>query len=163
MDNVIRLLADGVLLGLIGAGVCVVGVMLLRYSFSWLRKILPSAIMAGLSSLCAGKIMSLLYQPAVARPFLEKGVAPGAAYIDNPGFPSDHALLGMVIVCAVYFLTPYKKLSYILFALVIVMCVARVLALVHTPLDVAGGIVAGSIGAFWYMHSSSVYKKSFLR
>lgn len=32
-----------------------------------------------------------------------------------------------------------------------VMGVARVAALVHTPLDIVGGIVAGLAGAIWYI------------
>ena len=106
--------------------------------------------MAGLTSLLAGKMLSLLYQPAVARPFLELGLAPGAAYVDNPGFPSDHALLATVAVVAVYALTRNRRLVAVLGLLVAVMCIGRVVALVHTPLDVVGGILAGLVGAVWY-------------
>ena len=94
--------------------------------------------------------MSLIYQPAVARPFLALGVEPGAAYIDNPGFPSDHALLATVVIIAVYALTKNRRLGILLTFLLVAMCVGRVMALVHTPLDVMGGIVAGSVGAIWY-------------
>ena len=107
-------------------------------------------VMAALTSLLAGKILSLMYQPEVARPFLEQGMAPGAAYIDNPGFPSDHALLATVMVVAVYAVTKKKWLTVLLAVLLVIMCVARVVALVHTPFDVIGGIFAGLIGAVWY-------------
>lgn len=106
--------------------------------------------MAGLTSLLVGKVLSLLYQPAIARPFLELGVEPGAAYIDNPGFPSDHALLATVVVAAVYALTRNRKFAAVLGVLVLIMCIGRVLALVHTPLDVAGGVLAGLAGVLWY-------------
>lgn len=106
--------------------------------------------MAGLTSLLVGKIMSLLYQPSVERPFIERGVAAGAAYIDNPGFPSDHALLAVVIVAAVWFITRNKRVAILLSFTVIVMCVARVVALVHTPIDIIGGIIAGLSGSIWY-------------
>jgi membrane-associated phospholipid phosphatase len=108
-------------------------------------------VMAGLTSLLVGKLMSLMYQPAVARPFIELGLTPGAAYVDNPGFPSDHALLGAVAVMAVYQLGRDRRIAYVLAALVVVMCAARVVALVHTPLDVIGGLLAGCAGAVWYL------------
>lgn len=142
----LRAIADGTL-----ALILIVAVPLLylgiRHDF-W-RK-LPVLIMAGLSSLLVGKLMSLLYQPAIARPFIELGVEPGAAYIDNPGFPSDHALLATVAVAAVYMVTRNRTLTAMLGLLVIIMCIGRVLALVHTPLDVAAGIVAGLSGILWY-------------
>lgn len=156
MDVIIKIAADGLLLLIIAAG----GVAILRgvrreqvwidYSY---------AIMAGLTSLLIGKLLSLLYQPTIARPFMELGVNPGALYIDNPGFPSDHALLGGVIVLAVYVLTPYKKLAYFLTFALLVMGWARVAALVHTPLDVVGGIAAALAGGIWYLarkHNHSI-------
>ena len=106
--------------------------------------------MAGLTSLLIAKLVSLIYQPTLARPFLEKGMTAGAAYIDNPGFPSDHALLATVAVAAIWWVTRDKKLAIFLAILAIVMCVARVMALVHTPFDVIGGIVLGLSGIFWY-------------
>lgn len=147
MDVFIKFAADGLLAVIVLVG----GVALLKAIPK--NKILtyyPFAIMAGLTALLIGKLMSLLYQPAVARPFLELGVAPGALYIDNPGFPSDHALLGGVVALAVYALTPYRKLSILLGITVLVMGTARVLALVHTPLDVVGGIIAALLGGLWY-------------
>jgi membrane-associated phospholipid phosphatase len=111
----------------------------------------PYLIMAGLTSLLIAKFLSLAYQPSSERPFLIEGVAPGAAYIDNPGFPSDHALLGVVAVLGVYALTGRKKLTGVLAIIVIVMMAARVIALVHTPLDIAGGVVAGLLGGLWYL------------
>lgn len=110
----------------------------------------PILIMAGLTSLVIGKLLSVVYQPSIQRPFVQFGAEPGAAYIDNPGFPSDHALLGVVIVLAVYVTTRNKQLTIILTLLTIAMCVGRVAALVHTPLDIVGGIVAGMSGSLWY-------------
>lgn len=115
-----------------------------------LMLVAPYAVMAGLTSLFVGKLISLLPVHEV-RPFVQRGVEAGAAFIDNPGFPSDHALLATVVVLAVYMLTPYQKLSIALMVLVALMCEARVLALVHTPLDIAGGIGAGLVGIVWYL------------
>ena len=111
----------------------------------------PYLIMAGMTSLLVAKLMSLAYQQSDERPFVLQGVAPGAAFIDNPGFPSDHALLGVVVVLGVYMLTGRRTLSLGLAGVVAVMMVARVLALVHTPIDIIGGLIAGLVGGLWYL------------
>lgn len=147
MDWLIEFLADGLLLIILAVSG---GLFLLHVrSKSWGR-VLPVVMMAGLTSLLAGKLMSMVYQPAVARPFIEMGLEPGAAYIDNPGFPSDHMLLAAVVVLVVYFVTPYKKTAYLLGFVALMMGLARVLALVHTPLDIIGGLAAALVGAIWY-------------
>lgn len=112
------------------------------------------ALMAGLTSLLVAKLMSIVYQPNAQRPFELLHQKAGALYFDNPGFPSDHALFVTVIVLAVFALTGRKKLSLVLAVLALLVCVGRVLALVHTPIDVIGGIVAGLIGALWYLNRS---------
>ena len=142
----IRFLADGTLLLVLALSVPFI-LLAVRKRF-W--DVVPIMVMAGLTSLVVAKMMSLLYQPAIARPFLELGVSPGAAYMDNPGFPSDHALLGTVVLMAAVFVVKKRSLSLVLATLVLAMCVGRVVALVHTPLDVVGGVLAGVVGAFWY-------------
>lgn len=148
MDQVIRFLADGVLIVIIVVAVCG---LIFRTSTREKKSGYPYLIMAGLTSLLVGKLMSLLYQPEFARPFLEKGAQAGAAYIDNPGFPSDHALLGAAAVLAVIVFVRNRTLSIILVSGLLVMCIARVLALVHTPIDVLAGIAAGLAGGIWYL------------
>lgn len=149
MEPLVRFAADGLLI-FIAAVSGVLGCYWVLYKQRSLGRVAPYAIMAGLTSLLVAKLVSLVYQPSAARPYIEKGLEAGAAYIDNPGFPSDHALLATVIVLMVYVLTPYKKVAITLALLVIVMGLARVVALVHTPLDVVGGIAIACIGALWY-------------
>lgn len=146
MDVALRLIADGTLILIVAVSTPIILLWLRRDT--WVK--LPVLIMAGLTSLLVAKIMSLMYQPAIARPFQELGVQPGAAYIDNPGFPSDHALFATVVVIAVYIATRNKRLLFVLAAFVVVMSLGRVLALVHTPLDVIVGILAGISGSIWY-------------
>ena len=145
--GITKLLADGLLIVVLFVGGAA---GLLGFAWHRWRTVAPYGIMAGLTSLLAGKVMSIIYQPSITRPFAEQGVSPGAAYINNPGFPSDHVLLGTVVVLAVYYLTPYRRLSYLLGILTLVMGVARVAALVHSPVDIAGGLVAGMVGIIWY-------------
>ena len=143
----IALIADGLIFVVALVG----GFALLFWTPQPKLKYFKVAAVAGLTSLLVGKLMSLLYQPSAGRPFEQLGGAAGAAYIDNPGFPSDHALFATVIVVAVYALTGKKWLTLALALCAIVMCIGRVLALVHTPLDVAGGIFAGLVDGLWYL------------
>lgn len=107
-------------------------------------------LMAGLTAYLLAKFVATIYQPSDLRPFELLGVNPGASYLDNPGFPSDHALFVTAIVCAVWFETRMKKVSLFLAALVVVVCVGRVVALVHTPFDVVAGVGIALVGALWY-------------
>lgn len=107
-------------------------------------------LMAGLTAYLLAKFIASIYQPESLRPFEQMGLEPGASYLDNPGFPSDHALFVVAITCAVWFETRMKKISILLASLALVVCVGRVLALVHTPLDVIGGAVIALAGALWY-------------
>lgn len=107
-------------------------------------------LMAGLTAFLIAKLLAAVYQPVTERPYEELGLQPGASYLDNPGFPSDHALFVAAIAFAVWFETRQKIISLLLAALVIVVCVGRVLALVHTPLDVVAGVAVAAVGALWY-------------
>jgi membrane-associated phospholipid phosphatase len=158
METLIRLIADGAVIPVI-----LIGVYALIYKvpaghrFEAYCRIL----MAGLTAYLLAKFMATLYQPTGLRPFELLGVAPGAAYLNNPGFPSDHALLVAAITLAVWFETKSKTLTTVLVILVVLVCVGRVLALVHTPLDVAGGLVAAIVGAGWYLTAPSTkHRKS---
>ena len=147
MELLVKLLADGFLVVLMAvAGVA----LLLGTSKRTKLTAYPYVIMAGLTSLVSGKLMSLVYRPSTARPFIEKGVEAGAAYIDNPGFPSDHVLLATIVALTVVVLVKKRWLRVLMISMVAAICVGRVLALVHTPLDVVGGLIAGLSGGLWY-------------
>lgn len=111
-------------------------------------------LMAGLMAYFLAKLIGAVFQPAGERPFELLGKAAGASFLNNPGFPSDHTLLVSAIVFAVWFETKQRLLTVILIILLIVICLGRVLALVHTPADVIGGVVIAAIGALWYLNSN---------
>jgi membrane-associated phospholipid phosphatase len=115
-------------------------------------------LMAGLTAYLVAKFAATIYQPSDLRPFEILGVDPGASYLDNPGFPSDHTLFAAAIVLAVWFETRMKKLTIALTILVGLIAIGRVIALVHTPADVIAGIVIALIGALWYVHNTSGQK-----
>lgn len=107
-------------------------------------------LMAGLTAYLVAKLLASVYQPSHERPFEILGVAPGASYLNNPGFPSDHVLFLSAITLAVWFETKARKIAIVMIILTVLVAVGRVLALVHTPLDVTGGALVACVGALWY-------------
>lgn len=108
-------------------------------------------LLAGLTAYLLAKFIGTIYQPSDLRPFEVLGVEPGAAYLDNPGFPSDHVLFVTAIALAVWFETRQKVISIVLAGLVFLIALGRVLALVHTPLDVIAGVAIALVGGVWYL------------
>lgn len=157
MELFIQLIADGTLLPIV-----LLGVYALIYKVPAKGRYAAYCriLMAGLTAFLLAKLLAAVYQPEGLRPFQELGVEPGAAFLPNPGFPSDHALFATAIALAVWFETKHKVISITLAGLVLLVCVGRVLALVHTPLDVVGGVVVASIGALWYLTAPKNMKKS---
>ena len=148
-ETILRLLADGAVVPVVLIG----AYALVRYipknqRFDSYSRIL----MAGLTAYLIATILSIIYQPSLQRPFEILGVQAGAAFLNNAGFPSDHALFVAAITCAVWFETKRKYVSLILAILTVVICIARVLALVHTPLDVTCGVLIAFVGALWYLN-----------
>lgn len=114
-------------------------------------EIYSRVLMAGLMSYVAAKILGLIYQPEQLRPFELLGVNPGAAYLNNPGFPSDHTLFAMFLVLAVWYALRRRSITIIMLTMALLVGVGRILALVHTPLDVVGGMAVACLGALWYV------------
>lgn len=148
MSTLVRIIADG----------AVVPVVLLA-TFSLLvyvpkgRRLesYSRILVAGLTAYLFAKLLGGVYQPTEMRPFELLGVTAGASYLNNPGFPSDHALFTTFLTLAVWFETGKRKLSIILAGFTLLVCVGRVLALVHTPLDVIGGIMVACVGSLWFL------------
>lgn len=148
MNDLVRLLADGLIIPI---ALCA------AYAFLW--KVKPSdrtraysaLILAGVITYTLAKFIAAVWQPDAVRPFVEQGVAAGAFYLQNAGFPSDHALFCAFLTLGVWFVTRQKKLAIALAIMTVLVCIGRVLALVHTPLDVTGGVVIACVGAVAYL------------
>lgn len=151
-DIIIRIMADGLVVVVMAVG----ALALLRLPRKvWFERG-ARGIVAGLVALLIAKLMSLFYQQG-ERPFMILGVDPKAAYLNNPGFPSDHVLFVFLITFVVWAGTKNKRWSLVLLTLSVLVAAGRVLALVHTPLDVLGGFLAALIAA------SAVYGRDFYR
>lgn len=146
-QTLIKLMADGAVIPI----VILAGYALLFKVPSERRfEVYGQIIMAGLTSYLIAKLIGAIYQPTGERPFEVLGTVPGASYLKNAGFPSDHALFATFLTLAVWFGTRQRLLSISLAILTVAVCVGRVLALVHTPLDIIGGIVVACVGSLWY-------------
>lgn len=146
-DFLIRLIADYSVIAVVLIGAWAI---LFKVPKGQRFKAYSRILMAGLTAYLLAKFLATIYQPSDLRPFELLGVNPGASYLNNPGFPSDHALFVTAITAAVWFETRMKKLSIFLVALVVLVCIGRVAALVHTPFDVIAGVGIALIGALWY-------------
>lgn len=150
MEAFVRILADGAMVPIILlAGY----VLLFRVPKGQRFESYSRVLMAGLTAFLFAKLVGAIYQPATERPFELLGLEAGASYLDNPGFPSDHALFATFLMLAVWFETRNKTIALSLLGLTLLVCLGRVLALVHTPLDVIGGIVIACVGAVWYLQA----------
>lgn len=148
MQAFITFIADGTIIPIVAiAGYALLFLVPKGTRFEAYSRIL----MAGLTAYLIAKLLGAVYQPAMERPFELLGVAAGASYLNNPGFPSDHALFTGFLTLAVWFETKRKGITLVLVVLTLAVCIGRVLALVHTPLDVIGGILVACLGALWYL------------
>lgn len=147
MSWIVKLVADGLVVpvALIGAYA-----LLMRVSRAERYQTHVRVLMAGLTAYVAAKIIGLLYQPETLRPFEVMGVDAGASFLNNPGFPSDHALFTMAITLAVFFGAKQKRLAAVCLVLTLLVGFGRVVALVHTPFDVVGGLAIACVGIVWY-------------
>lgn len=147
-QTLISLIADGAVIPIVLlAGYALLFLVPKGHRFEAYARIL----MAGITAYLLAKLLASVYQPSLQRPFELMGVEPGASYLPNAGFPSDHALFAGFLTLAVWFETRRKGIAITLAILTILVCAGRVLALVHTPLDVIGGLVVASVGALWYL------------
>lgn len=148
MDILIPILADWLVVPIVLFGFYA---FLFKVPKSQKRDVYTRVLLAGLTAYVVAKIIGLLYQPAGLRPFELLGKEAGASSLGNPGFPSDHALFTMAIVLAIWFGAKQKKLAMTAFVLAVLVVIGRVLAMVHTPLDVTGGMLIAFVGIVWYL------------
>ncbi|HKX24425.1 MAG TPA: phosphatase PAP2 family protein [Candidatus Saccharimonadales bacterium] len=151
-DIIIRIMADGLVVPI----VLIAAWVMLRLPRKERLDKIARGIVAGLVALLSAKLLSLIYQDG-ERPFMILGVDPKAAYLNNPGFPSDHVLFVFAITFVVWASTKNKPLSLTLLIMSIMVAAGRVLALVHTPLDVLGGFAAALLAV------TLVYGRDFYR
>ncbi|MFA5004496.1 MAG: phosphatase PAP2 family protein [Candidatus Saccharimonadales bacterium] len=101
--------------------------------------VLVGGLLAFALSRLAGQ---LFYDP---RPFVRDHVTPLIPHAANNGFPSDHALLTMTLTAVAFFF--HKRIAGGMLLLTVIVSIARVLAKIHSPIDIMGGWLIGITGA----------------
>jgi membrane-associated phospholipid phosphatase len=148
-EVIVKLLADASVVPVVIIGAWALLMIPHREKYRAYSRIL----MAGLTAYLVAKLIGAVFQPEVLRPFEKLGVEAGASFLNNPGFPSDHVLFCTAITLAVWFETRRVKTTAVLIAFTVLVAIGRVLGLVHTPLDVVGGIAIACVGALWYLQA----------
>lgn len=156
-DLIIKIMADWTILPIVLLGAYA---LLFRVPHKRIIKSYSVILVAGLSAYLVAKLTASFYQPEQLRPFEELGVEPGATYMSNAGFPSDHTLLAAALVFAVWSQTRIKFLTITIAIFTLIMGLGRVLALVHTPLDIIGAFAFAALGALWYLNGKVDFRTS---
>lgn len=147
-DIFVRIIADGLVIPVVLIGAWV---LLFKVPAQGKYNAYCRILLAGLTAYTLAKLIGSIYQPAVQRPFELLNTEAGASFLNNPGFPSDHVLFCTAITLAVWFETRNKWIAGSLAVMTLLVASGRVLALVHSPLDVLGGVVIAGVGALWYI------------
>jgi membrane-associated phospholipid phosphatase len=125
------------------------GLLLLRTRENRGEKVLRG-IGAGVTGVAVDKISGLFYYHA--RPFEVLHKQALALNPSNNAFPSDHALLVFTAAFVVWAATKNWKFGVSLLIGGVVVGWARVLALVHWPVDILGSfVIAALVTALWFM------------
>lgn len=148
LETFVRIMADGAVIPVVLIGAWAI---LFKVPAKGRYQAYCRILLAGLTAYLFAKLIGSVFQPELERPFELLGVNAGASFLNNPGFPSDHVLFCTAITLAVWFETKSKRLALTLAGLTALVALGRVLALVHSPLDVAGGILIAMIGGLWYL------------
>lgn len=124
--------------------------VILIVAYVWLRQskrrkleMALAVILAGTIAFVASRIAGKLYYDP--RPFLTHNVKPLVPYSGDNGFPSDHSLLSMTLAAAAYFYS--RKWSLAAGAIAVIVGVSRVLAHVHSPVDILGAWAISIVAA----------------
>lgn len=151
-DFLLRVMADWLVVLVVITG----GLAVLRLARHDRYQVIARGFVTGLVALFFAGVLRLLV-PEGQRPFEQLGVNPGAAYLDNPGFPSDHTLLVFTVAFVVWASTKNRTVTVVLLGLGALVAAGRIAALVHTPADVAGGI-ACALAAALIMYGRSFFR-----
>lgn len=116
--------------------------------FFWDRKAKFTIMRAFLSTILAWPIIATIIGKIVLRPrpFQTGGVQELIFHRPTYSFPSDHAA-ALFAVSLSFYLSGYKKLSYIMFAASITICFFRIATAIHWPTDIFAGIIVGLASA----------------
>lgn len=101
------------------------------------------AVLAAVVTLVIVKLAAAAYYDP--RPFVSGHVHPYFTHVADNGFPSDHTAVGSL---AGYVLWPYRRrIAAVLWVAAALVGVARVVAHVHSPVDIIGALIISGVGS----------------
>jgi len=116
----------------------------------WLRlprrqqvELLVAGVIGGVVCLVLVKAAGYVFYDT--RPFVTQPIAPLFPHAADNGFPSDHTAVTVLVGFCV--LVVSRRWGLVPLAISLLAAAARVLAHVHTPLDIAGAVVIGAVAA----------------
>ena len=116
----------------------------------WLRlprrqkvELLVAGVVGGIVCYALIKIGGAVYYDT--RPFVTQDVAPLFPHAPDNGFPSDHTAVTMFVALCV--LVVSRPWGLVLVAISLVAGLARVLAHVHSPIDIVGATAMAAVAA----------------
>lgn len=112
------------------------------------KRMLTLSFIALPTAYIVAKIGNFLYFDP--RPFVTGHFIPLISHAPDNGFPSDHTLISAAIASVVYF--NHRKLGVALLIIAGVVGIARVLAGVHSFVDIFGSMVI-AFGVTWLVNS----------
>lgn len=136
----------------------VAGVVFLLTKRTAKSSFLRISAIAFILSFLIGKLASSLYYDP--RPFVVEHTQPLIPHAANNGFPSDHTLFAMTIAGIVFLY--HKKVGLLLVVLAIIVGIARILAKVHSPVDIVSGAVIAVLAVYLSLVINSLIQKLFI-
>lgn len=126
-------------------------VVILIFILAWAQankryktELLVALVIAGIIAVILDKIGGKLYYDP--RPFVTHHIKPLVAHAADNGFPSEHTVFTISVSTLLIYYRP--KLGLLSFLLGLLVGVSRVAAHIHSPIDIAGGILMGVIAGY---------------
>jgi undecaprenyl-diphosphatase len=133
-----------------GAKYLFIGIVLLWIG-AWLQagrrpkaQIALASAIAVITAAILDKISSKLYYDP--RPFVSHHVQPLVSHAADNGFPSEHTLFSITLAAVLLMYRP--KVGILALIIGLLVGIARVAAHVHSPIDIAGGVVLGAAAGY---------------
>lgn len=140
MDSLIIFLAKDLII----AVVITLAVTWIMLNHRKKEELILAILAGGIMALIISKITGALYYHP--RPFVVQHTVPLVSHGADNGFPSEHTVLAMTLTSLIYYYR--RSLAILAFGLSLLVGAGRVWAHVHSPLDIAGGVVIGAISGY---------------